>query len=335
MIVQKDCNLIMTDLTIVIPNYNGAHLLRRNLPSVLQAAAAYAAGTEVIVVDDGSKDDSVDVLEKEFPQVRCVRHLENQGFSEAVLTGVKAAKTRLLFLLNSDVEMEVGCLRPLAGYFTEESTFSVNPLMLDEDGAVNRHSWNLRSMQRGYLKLDDWTIEQARVLRQSRKLSSLYACGGCMMVEKEKFMALGGFHPIFKPFYGEDYDLGIRGWYRGWKTYFEPNSTVIHQSQGSIKDNVKRARVKQVRRRNRYFLEWLHMSRSQLLLSTLPQSLFQLLGEIVILDKTNVKGFFTALASLPQVLAARRSILEGQVMTLDEIIHEIHAFDPLVKKGKP
>jgi len=307
----------------------------RNLPSVLKAAHAYCPGTEIIVVDDGSMDDSVDVLAKMFPEVKCVRHTQNQGFSEAVLTGVRAARTRLLFLLNSDVEINIDCLGPLAEYFSNDLTFSVNPLMLNEDGAVNRHSWNLRSMKRGYMKLDDWAIGQAKSLRQTQKLSSLYACGGCMMVEKEKFLALGGFHPIFKPFYGEDYDLGIRGWYRGWKTYFEPNVTVIHQSQGSIKDNVKRTRVKQIRRRNRYFLEWLHMSRSQLLLSTLPQSLFQLLGEILILDKTNLKGFFTAVGALPQVLAERKSILKGQVMTLDEIIHEIHAFDSHVKKEKP
>ena len=140
------------------------------------------------------------------------------------------------------------------------------------------------------------------------------------------FLELGGFHPLYKPFYGEDYDLGIRAWYQGWATYFEPGVSVIHQSQGSIKDNVKRAYVKQVRRRNRYFLEWMHMSKTQLLFSTLPWTMFQLVGELLILDKTNLKGFFSAVASLPAVLRARWAVMKKREMSLENIIEVIHGF---------
>ena len=316
----------MSNLTIVIPNYNGSRLLRRNLPSVLAAAKTHDAGTKVIVVDDGSVDDSVRVLCDEFPEVKLVRHEVNRGFSEAVLSGVKAAESELVFLLNSDVEMHLDSLPLLATYFADPHTFSVNPLMLNDDGSVNRHSWNLRSFQRGYLKLDEWELPQALELRDQASLPSLYACGGCMMTRKAMFLELGGFHPIYKPFYGEDYDLGIRAWYRGWSTYFEPRVSVIHQSQGSIKDNVKRAYVKRIRRRNRYFLEWMHMSKVQLLFSTLPWSVFQLLGELLILDRTNLKGFFDAVVALPDVLKARREVMNSRHVSLEKIVEAIHGF---------
>lgn len=315
----------MQKLTIVIPNYNGAHLLKRNLPSVIQAAKIYGNDTTIIVVDDGSKDNSLQVLENDFPQVKVVVHQINQGFSEAVLTGVKSAETELLFLLNSDVEVHADCLNKLEPYFSDSSTFSVSPLMLNDDGSINRHSWNLRSLQRGYLKLVDWTLDMAKARRKEEKLKSLYACGGCMMVRKSMFMQLGGFHPIYKPFYAEDFDLGIRAWYQGWPTYFEPEATLVHQSQGSIKDNVKRAKVKEVRRRNRYYLEWIHLSKTQLLFSTIPYSIFQLIGELLILDMKSIRGFLSAIKNLPEVLKVRREVLNARKLTLKEILAEINA----------
>lgn len=313
----------MKPLSIVIPNYNGAHLLRRNLPSVLHAAERYSAEARVIVVDDGSKDASIEVLRNEFPQVLTVVHETNRGFSEAVLSGVNAAQTDLLFILNSDVELHVGCLEKLEPYFSDDTTFSVCPLMLDEDGSTNRHSWNLRSFQRGYLKLVDWELDSARKLRESRKLPTLYSSGGSMMVRKAMFLELGGFHPIYKPFYGEDFDLGIRAWYRGWPSFFEPNATLVHQSQGSIKDTVKRSRVKETRRRNRYLIEWIHVPLARLLSSTLPQSALQLLGELLLLDFVNLRGFVKALRLAPQALVARRELRIDPGYDLNTVITRI------------
>jgi GT2 family glycosyltransferase len=143
-----------------------------------------------------------------------------------------------------------------------------------------------------------------------------------MLVSRSKFLELGGFHPIFKPFYGEDFDLGIRAWYMGWKSYFEPNATLVHQSHGSIKDSVKRAMVKEIRRRNRYLLEWIHTPLSRLLISTIPHSIAQLLGEIVMFDSINVKGFFKAVSKIPEASKARSWIRSKQQLSLDKVIEE-------------
>ena len=203
-------------VTIVIPNFNGAELLRKNLPSVLGAMQAYPGSAQLIVVDDGSSDHSLDVLKKEFPQVKVVIHPQNKGFAEAIHSGVNAANTELLFLLNSDVEVSVDIFEPLVVYFDDPNTFSVNPLIYDEQGVVKRHSWNLRKFKAGTLKLINWQLDNALQRRAGgEKLATAYAHGGSFMVRKSMFLALGGFHPIFKPFYSEDYDLGLRAWRRG------------------------------------------------------------------------------------------------------------------------
>lgn len=311
--------------TIIIPNYNGAHLLERNLPSVLGCIDADRLSAQVIVVDDGSSDASLTVLKERFPAVDVVVHPENKGFSEAIWSGVQAARTELLFLLNSDVELKSGCLAKLLPYFDAEQTFAVCPLMLDEDGTVNRHSWNVRSFQRGNLKAVDWSLEAALGTRQHHTLPALYTSGGSMMVRRSMFMQLGGFHPIFKPFYGEDYDLGLRAWRQGWSSYFEPGASVIHQSRGSIKDNVKRDYVKQVRRRNKYLLEWIHLPAWRLWLTVIPLSLWQVLGELLLLDKVNLKGFGNALMRLGAVLQARRAIESTAKLSFAGILRKIRS----------
>lgn len=314
-------------ITVIIPNYNGAQLLRKNLPSVKVACKAYGEQCSIIVVDDGSADDSLSVLQHEFPEVEVVIHDKNKGFAEAIHSGVNAAKTELLFLLNSDVEVQADIFVPLVSYFDDPTTFSVNPLIYDEQGEVKRHSWNLRQFKTGTLKLMRWDLNDALNRRlNGEKLATAYAHGGSFMVRKSMFQALGGFHPIYKPFYSEDYDLGLRAWRRGWPSYFEPRAHIVHQSVGSIRSNVKMNYIKSIRRRNRYVLEWIHLTTPQLLFAALPASLIQLLGELLLCDRVNLKGFYLACLKLPEVIRARQALKETQVMQLDTVLAKLKRF---------
>ena len=310
-------------VTIIIPNFNGAHLLRRNLPSVIEAANHYTGGASILVVDDGSSDDSLQVLKQEFPQVRVIVHLENRGFAEAVRSGVYAAETEYLLLLNSDVQPAADSIQPLIEYFEDATVFSVCPCVFDEDGKLDRHAWNVRRYCHGSLKLVPWKLENAREKRRHSRLKTLYASGGSMLVRKSMFEALGGFHPLFKPFYSEDYDLGLRAWRRGWASYFEPESRMTHQKRGAIKENVNRNRVKRIRRRNNYLLEWIHMPLWRLLLVILPMTILQLLGELILLDRVNVAGFFTAIPHIPAVLAERRKLHETDKLTMNQVVRMV------------
>lgn len=311
-------------ITVVIPNFNGGHLLARNLPSVIAAVEHYANDSEIIVVDDGSKDDSLAILRQSFPQIKVVQHQTNKGFSEAIYSGVTASRHELLFLLNSDVELNNDCLAPLVQYFDDnDSVFSVSPCIFSETGAIDRHSWNVRKFQWGSLKAIPWTLENARKQRASKKLKTLYSSGGSMLVSKPRFLALGGFHPLYKPFYSEDVDLGLRAWRRGWSSYFEPNSTVIHQKQGSIKENVKRNHIKRIRRRNSYLLEWVHWPLWRIFTMAVPLSIWQLLGELILLDMVNVGGFFLAIPKIPAAIKARKELASSARFSFDEVIDSV------------
>ena len=116
----------MTGVSVVLPNYDGAALLRRYLSGVLAAAGEYG-DSEVIVVDDGSADDSVAVLIAEFPGVQVIRHPRNLGFQAACNTGAGAARCGLLLFLNTDMRVGPGLLAAMARHFSDDSVFAVAP----------------------------------------------------------------------------------------------------------------------------------------------------------------------------------------------------------------
>jgi GT2 family glycosyltransferase len=294
-------------VTVVIPNYNGRRLLEQNLPCVLGAAADYPGHCAVIVVDDASTEAGSDTLAAAFPSVTVLRHRENRGFADAVRTGVDAAATEVLVLLNTDVAPARGFLAPLTRALGDPQVFAVSPLMFNDDGSPIPHSWNRRVFRRG--KLVRVALDEALAL--TAPVKSLYATGGAAALRKSMFEALGGFADLYKPFYSEDLDLGVRAWRRGWKTLFEPASRVTHQHSGTIRTHYERAIIKRSQHRNTLLFEWSHLSTPRLLLYRAPYYVKQLIGRAFAGDSEFLLGFGDALKRIGQARAHRRTMAAG------------------------
>jgi GT2 family glycosyltransferase len=248
--------------SIVVPNYEGADLLRRYAPTWLAAAERAPGECEVVVVDDGSSDDSLDVLAG-LEGVRVVRHEQNRGFGAACHSGAMAASHPLVVLLNSDVAADPGFLPPLLAPFSDEEVFSVSPLILDSEGQPSKVSVNHPYLRGGDLR---WRgVDPQELLRLSRlpldvplEIYSLFGLGGAIAFRRERFLALGGFDPLYRPFYHEDVDLGLCAWRRGWTVRVEPRSRVRHDDGGTIGRHFAPFRVKVARRRHRILCGWKH-----------------------------------------------------------------------------
>jgi len=118
------------DVSIVIPTWNGRHLLERFLPSVFVAADRYRAASgfdvEIVVVDDGGTDDTAFWLATSYPgRVELLMKRQNEGFSHACNTGFRHAKHPIVLLLNNDVEVEPDFIAPLVGHFGVDDVFAV------------------------------------------------------------------------------------------------------------------------------------------------------------------------------------------------------------------
>ena len=98
-----------SDLSIVIPTRNGLHLLRENLPSVQAAARAHhretGGITEIIVVDDGGRDETDRAIPAEFPDVYLVKRQRNRGFAITCNVCLRSSRFPLVALLNNDVRV--------------------------------------------------------------------------------------------------------------------------------------------------------------------------------------------------------------------------------------
>lgn len=304
-------------VSLIIPNFNGAKLLKENLPTVQAALLAYPGGGRLIVVDDGSSDESLEVLRTLFPDVECVVHPENRGFSEAIHSGVQAATDEVLILLNSDVQPEPDFIAPLVARLQDDHVFAVQSAIRVDQPETHPYCLSRYAFRLGALK----RLPTPDLGREG--WMCLYASGGSMAVSRSKFLQLGGFLSLLKPFYWEDFDLGLRAWRRGWETWLEPQSLVLHQEKGSIRDHVKKRKIRWALQRNKLLAEWIHYPAWSLLLTAPARILIRLLLKLISGDVGYASALGSALSKLPEVLKIRRDIALTASMSFTGVLQTI------------
>lgn len=238
--------------SIIIPNYNGGALLAKNLPAVIKAMANPANGIgEIIVVDDGSKDDSVKLVKAGFPQIKLIKHTQNRGFSAAINTGARASRGDLLVLLNNDVLPKPDFLVTIRKCFENPKVFAVS---LHERG----YGLAKGTFVDGYVGL-------AMGEEKTKAWPSFYVSGGSGVFRRSLWMKLGGMdEKLFSPFYWEDIDICYRAAKRGWRVLWEPESCVVHQHESTI-SQLSPKYVARIKERNQLLFIWKNISSKNLI----------------------------------------------------------------------
>jgi GT2 family glycosyltransferase len=230
-------------VSVVMPSLNGEELLRKNLPILIEAKNNPANNIiEIIIVDDGSWDNSVKFITSIFPQVKLIKHKINRGFSAAVNTGVRAAKGNLILLINIDVLPEKDFLEAVFKNFGNPKVFAVS---LHEKG----YGWGKGSFEDGYIQLA--MGEESESVHQS-----FYVSGGSGVFRRDIWMELGGMdEKLLSPFYWEDIDLCFRAAKRGYINLWEPEGKVVHNHESTI-SKFPKSYVQRIRERNQLLVIW-------------------------------------------------------------------------------
>ncbi len=300
------------NISVIIPNYNGQDLLKKNLPKVVDSLSSYKDGeVEIIVTDDCSIDSSIEVLKNFeskikslYPSIKfkIVKNEKNLGFSSNVNIGAKNAKGDILILLNTDVYPKKDFLMPLISHFSDSNIFAVGCM----DESIEGKNIILRGRGIGGWKRGFFVHSRGEVDRTN----TLWVGGGSGAFRKSIWDKLGGFNSLYNPFYWEDIDLSYRALKSGYKILFEPKSVVTHEHEkGAIKSTYSDFKVKTIAYRNQFIFVWKNITDLDLQLLHLFWLPFYFIKALINMDKAFFKGFFSAFIKLPQII---KSSLEDQ-----------------------
>jgi GT2 family glycosyltransferase len=296
------------NISIVIPNYNGEELLKKNLSKVLDSVKDYKNGKiEIIIPDDASKDNSVEIIAKFITSIK-EKHIIGKtihnddrakgGFSANVNRGAGLATGDILLLLNSDVIPKKGFLENLLKHFSDEKVFGVGCMDESvEDGKIVLRGRGIGKWHKGFLQHSAGKLD---------KTNTLWVSCGSAAFRKSLWNKLGGLQNMYNPFYWEDIDLSYRGQKSGYKVIFEKESVVTHEhSKGAILTNYKPEPVRIIAYRNQFFFVWFNITNVGFLMSHLFWLPYHLLNAIKGKDRAFLIGFWQAFRKLPQVLTVR------------------------------
>jgi GT2 family glycosyltransferase/glycosyltransferase involved in cell wall biosynthesis len=296
---------ILPPVSIVIPNFNGRKLLAECLPSILRALDEYPSGGEIILVDDASSDGSAQWAKKNFSSVRVIALDKNQGFGRAANLGISSACNRTVVLLNSDIIVESGFLHPLVEHLRDPELFAVQPRLNTWSGDRLDLGVSIGHMENGYIRI--WNEKETGHPKYlDFTAPNLYAVGGAMVFDREKWDILGGFDEIYYPFCWEDIDISYRAWKRGWKVLYEPGSEVNHLHYGTISRFFTPEYKRVIEHRNEFLFIWKNIHSPRLWRSHLHSLPRLLLSALLTGNYAFYKAFWQTVPALGTVMKKRR-----------------------------
>jgi GT2 family glycosyltransferase len=218
-------------VSIVILNWNGKQFLEQFLPTLIQHTTHPEA--EIVVADNGSSDDSLDFLNKEYPDIRIIALDKNHGFSGGYNRAMEQVNAKYMLLLNSDIEVSQGWLEPLLEEMeSDQSIGACTPKIMD---FKKKSHFEYAGGAGGFIDRYGYTFCRGRVFDHLEEDQGQYddACdlfwgsGACLLVRSEIYRASGGLDEQFFAHF-EEIDLCWRMQLMGHRIRFVPSSMVYH-----------------------------------------------------------------------------------------------------------
>ncbi len=298
-------------VTILIPNYNGKKWLEKLLPTVEKSTYP---NKEILVINNGSTDDSAQFLKKNYPKVRVIEIKKNRGYAGANNFGIKYAEGKYVLFLNNDTYVTPNFLEPLVEKMESDKTIgAVQPQIrhmvrkdvIDSIGSFFTFTGFLYHY--GY-------FQEHREKKYQKELSVYTVKGACFLMKKKDYIDVGGIDESFVT-YIEESDLCHRILLTGKKIIYVPQSVVHHFGGGDMSIMTKKEVVIFRSFRNRFASYLKNLSVKKLIL-VLPVHLF--LCEVLILMSIFRGKFKQAIASqigvvgwipnFPSILKKRRYV---------------------------
>lgn len=316
----------MEKIYVVIPNWNGADLIAECLNSLKKQTQKH----KVIVVDNGSIDESIEIIETKFPDVELIKLPKNTGFSGGVNTGIRQALANgaeAIALFNNDAVADSKWLESLVlAMESRKDTGVVTCKLLRND---KKHFDSTGD----YYSVYGMPFPRARNQKdtgQYEKPEEVFgASGGASLYSAEMLKQIGIFDEKFFAYY-EDVDISFRAQLAGWKVFYEPKAVVYHHVSAT---SSKLGDFTRYHATKNFFMLYLKNMPGWLFWKYLPLFILQSarLCASSILKGGAVpffKGFGKALLNTPAVLKDRHAIQTSRKVSISYI-------DSLLYKSRP
>jgi hypothetical protein len=225
------------NVAIVILNWNGEKLLPKFLPSVIEHSQL--PGVEVIVADNCSDDHSIDLLQRQFPEVRLLQLDRNYGFAEGYNQALREIDADYYVLLNSDVEVTPNWIEPAISLMDQDKTIAaVQPKILSYHRKTH---FEYAGAAGGFIDRFGYPLCRGRVFdvleedkgQYNDRVDIFWGSGACLFIRAGLFHKAGGFDAGFWA-HMEEIDLCWRLKNMGFRIIYSPDSVVYHLGGGSL-----------------------------------------------------------------------------------------------------
>ncbi|MBD0282481.1 MAG: glycosyltransferase [Thermoleophilaceae bacterium] len=221
-------------VSTIIVNHERRDLLRMCLRSLERALARTEEETELIVVDNGSTDDSVDLVRELFPDVVLVTLDRNEGFAGGIAAGIAASKGEWIAVFNNDTTVEPDAVAVMLGAGrSDERVGAVAAQMRFADRRDVLNSAGLELDRLG-IAADRLVGSRVRENRESEPYEVFGATGGAALFRREMLERVGGFDESFFAYF-EDVDLAWRARAHGWRALYAPGAVVYHHHSATAR----------------------------------------------------------------------------------------------------
>ena len=250
----------MSEITVVIPNYNGIKYLNDCLKA-LYAQVPQTPEYEVLIVDNASGDGSLEQAESCFPKVRIIRLTENTGFCHAVNVGIQASDSPYIILLNNDTKVKSKFIKSLYDVIVrDEKIFSTSAKMLmwDRPDLIDDAGDQYNVLGWAYARGKG---RPSKIYNKSARIFS--SCGGAAIYRRSILERIGLFDELHFA-YLEDLDLGYRANIHGYHNVYAPRAEVLHFGSASTGSRYN-LRKTELASANNVYVAWKNMPLLQLI----------------------------------------------------------------------
>ncbi len=310
----------MCKLAIIILNWNGADMMRKYLPTVI--GCSRHEGVEVIVADNASTDNSVDMLRTEFPGTRILQLDRNYGFAEGYNRALALVDAEYYLLLNSDVEIrQDDWTAPMIQYMdSHPDVAACQPklLKLREEKTSEGHLFEYAGAAGGFIDKYGYPYCRGRVFTTVEKDNGQYddivpvmwVTGAAMMVRAEAYRKAGGLDPSFFA-HMEEIDLCWRLRTMGYRLVCVPSSTAFHLGGATL--NQGNARKTFLNFRNNLLMLYKNLPQEEVKRALRVRRLLDLLAALQFLlkgDTANMKAVLRANREFRRLQPSYRTVRE-------------------------